>query len=221
MAQSGSAGVIPNDGSSSCSPGSSVTSSAISIGVGASNSARMGRSMPSRSPSRATAAATIRELPPSSKKSSCGPTASRFSTCANVAWTRAIVDGARSECCAKASSKLLCRISGLGLSDGSSNSAPSAAGLSGDGIGPGAGWFSWRLTHPGGHLLQTRAAATYGWQAPLQFFEQHSELDPQDDPFDLQGWQVPPRQLPEQQVPVVQVSPISRQQPLTSVHVPL
>jgi hypothetical protein len=66
-----------------------------------------------------------------------------------------------------------------------------------------------------------RTAPSYDWQVPLHLPEQHSELNPQDDPFVLQGWHEP-RQLPEQQVSrVVQLSPIFRQQPLTPVHLPL
>jgi hypothetical protein len=85
--------------------------------------------------------------------------------------------------------------------------------LSGDHTGPGAGSPLATLTHPGGHLPQ--AVAPYDWQLPLQFFEQHSESAPQNDPFDLQGRQLP-WQLPEQQVSGdVQADPVSTQQPLT------
>jgi hypothetical protein len=66
-----------------------------------------------------------------------------------------------------------------------------------------------------------RVAASYGWQVTLHCFEQHSEFDPQNVPFDLQGWHVPPRQLPEQQLNVGQGDPSAVQQPLTSLHLPL
>jgi hypothetical protein len=78
------------------------------------------------------------------------------------------------------------------------------------------------LTHPGGHLPQARAAAAYDRQVTLQFFEQHSELDPQNDPTDLQGWHWLLRQLPEQQTSGdAQLKPVFTQQPLTSLHLPL
>jgi hypothetical protein len=71
-----------------------------------------------------------------------------------------------------------------------------------------------------GHL--PRAAASYGWQVTLQLCEQHSELNPQDVPVDLQGWHTLPTQLPEQQVSrVAQDDPLSVQQPLTPLHSPL
>jgi hypothetical protein len=71
-----------------------------------------------------------------------------------------------------------------------------------------------------GHL--PRAAASYAWQVTLHCFEQHSDFDPQDDPFDLQGWHTLARQLPEQQVsPDGQDNPFSVQQPLLPLHSPL
>ncbi|CAM3856210.1 hypothetical protein COSO111634_27200 [Corallococcus soli] len=51
--------------------------------VGASNSARRGRSTPNRAPTRVTSCVASSEWPPRSKKSSCAPTRSTRSTSRN------------------------------------------------------------------------------------------------------------------------------------------